>query len=346
MRLCKLVLLASLILVSGDAFAQICPPAPTSMDPTLRAAVSYDQKSGTYTYNYSMHNEADSLLPIDYFTLSISQQPSNVQSPNNWLSRYVNLLQTQANLRWATISAASDSSGVGGSDVSVPVSAVQPGQRLDGFGFQSSQRPGVLQYYAEGFTEIPTSTATAQDDEPEPNCPGWDFTSPRLQTLVTGMSVGPSAPNAVSVRIRLRTEDGLCYGALNPNNPTGNVAVLVLSTHHFDASTINVSSVKFGPGGAVPLSSQLVPATFGRGDGRDEREEWERIQQKLGPDDSEDSTRQNLLLVFNFASVGVQCILDKALFLTGTTQSGFNIIGGVSTSTVGCDIHNPGVRKH
>lgn len=329
---------------NASGFAQTCPPAPTSIDPTVRAVVSFDSGASVFTYDYSVGNEKDSLIPIYYFTFSLSPQPLNVSSPDNWSNRYVNSSQANPNLRWATISTNSaDASQVGGSEVPTPDYAIQPGKHLDGFSFQSSGRPGILQYYAEGFTQVPTTIATRADDEPQPNCPGWDYQTPQLKTMVTGMSVGPSPPNEISVRIRLRTPDGQnrC-GPVDPNNPTSKIGVLVLSSHHFDPSTIHISSLRFGPGGATPISAQLVTPKMESDVGHDEEADWERFD-----DDKNWETRSpNLLLVFELSAVGLQCVLDKALFLTGTTQSGLNIIGGASTNTVGCDIHKPGVRKH
>ncbi len=346
MKIGQIFLFACAIYALPDAstFAQTCPPAPTSIDPTITAGVSFDSGAAVYKYDYIVSSGKDSLLPIYYFTFLLSQQPSNVTSSDNWQNRYVNRPQVTPNLRWATISTNSaDASQVGGSDLPTPDYAIQPGKRLDGFGFQSSQRPGILQYYAEGFTQVPTTVATDADDEPQPNCPGWDFETPQLQTLVTGMSVGPSSPNEISVRIRLRTSDGQNQcGPLDPNNPAGEIGVLVLSSHHFEASTINVSSLRLGPGGASPVSSRLVAPTVGTDFGHDEKADWEQFDDE----NSSDVRSPNLLLVFNLSAIELRCVLDKALFLTGTTQSGQEIIGGASTRTVGCDIHKPGTRRH
>jgi hypothetical protein len=64
-----------------------------------------------------------------------------------------------------------------------------------------------------------------------------------------------------------------------------------------------------------------------------------------GRGDNENVDYPNLLLIFDPSSLSVQCVLDKAIFLTGVTQSGANIVGGTSTKTVGCDVHKPGVGR-
>jgi hypothetical protein len=96
----------------------------------------------------------------------------------------------------------------------------------------------------------------------------------------------------------------------------------------------------------APISSKLVQAGTENIATWDERGEWERILETLGIDCSNSLKRKNLLLVFDEASLGVQCVLDKALFLTANAAGSAAIIGGVSTRLVGCDVTQPGKRKH
>lgn len=214
-----------------------------------------------------------------------------------------------------------------------------------------AQPPGLVQFNAEGRAGVPSSSPPAEnavDDEPQPNCPDWDFNNPRFNTIVTGITTGPLAPNTVSVTMRLREETGErpCEPII-PSNPTGKISVLILASKTFDPSQIVVSSIKLGPDGAAPTSSKLVKVRDD--DDRDgEHEEWEKLSHDLGDDRdhdrNKDPAKQNLLLTFDLASLGVQCVLDKSVVLTGKTQAGANIIGGASTRLVGCDVHHPG--KH
>jgi hypothetical protein len=338
--------IVSLVFSSTGLSQTPCPPPPTSIDPSVSAKVSYDRIARIYTYRYVIRNGEESLLPINWFTFLMNQQPANIQAPAYWLQRYIDSPNIPTNLRWATILAdPSGSAQTENFDLPVPAHAIQPGRQLQGFSFQSSRPPGVLQFYAEGFTQIPSATSTPSDDEPLPNCPGWDFDSPHLQTLVTDMTTGPSSPNVISVAIRLREENGEHRNAINPNDPTGQIAVLVLSSDTFDASQIDVSSIRFGPGQSAPISSQLVPAGSEDQSRNEEREEWETIRDSFGDHEGNNRKLEGLLLVFDLKSLAVQCVLDKALFLTGITKSGVGIIGGVSSRTVGCDVRAPGTRK-
>lgn len=52
-------------------------------------------------------------------------------------------------------------------------------------------------------------------------------------------------------------------------------------------------------------------------------------------------------MVFDLASIEIQWVLDKALFLKGKTIDGKDVIGSVSTKLSGCDVSHPDVRpKH
>jgi hypothetical protein len=343
-RVLKFIVLSlSMSYLPSRADSQTCPPAPTSVDPSVSTRVSHDPSSQTYDYHYRVNSQNDSVLSINYFTLSLAIQPLTVGSPNAWISRYVSLSTVPPNLRWATIAPGPNSApDIGGANLPAPAFAIQPGGHLDGFGLQSSRPPGIVQYYVQGFTQVPTSSPSQEDDEPEPDCAGWDFHSPRFQTLVTGIATGPSSPSVISVAIRLRDRDGDDpYGRIDPNNMTGNISVLVLSSNTFDATEIDVPSIEFGPGKAVPLSSKLVPAKSSSKTQADEREEWEIIRDNLGGDNGGYPKLQNLLLTFDLKSVGLKCVLDKALFLSGKIKSGEAIMGGVSTDTLGCDVRNP-----
>ena len=228
---------------------------------------------------------------------------------------------------------------------------LQPGHRLSGFSFRSTQPPGLVQFYTEGETGVPSSSPPPEgslDDEPLPNCPDWDFDSPRFKRIVNGVTTGPIAPNTVSIKMRLREETGRNrHAPIDPKNPVGKVSVLILASKVFDPSQIALASIKLGPEGATPLSSKLIPIRDDD-DRDDEREEWERlargIEDQHQHDHDVDPKRQNLLLIFDQAALGVRCVLDKAVVLTGKTQAGINIIGGVSTRLVGCDTRHPGKR--
>jgi hypothetical protein len=325
----------AIVLIIGLNFAasaDTCPPPPSSVDPSVSAIISFDKKSGTYTYKYNVKNGPDSQIPISSFKLSTSQAPLSSQKPEHWITHFQQNLSPYVQF-WSSSSNNSD---------------IAPGKTQSGFAFQSTQAPGPVQYFVDGQTDVPSSSPPSigsRDDEPAPNCPDWDFNNPMLNTLVNGITTGPLAPNTVSVAIRLRDEqDQHVCGPINPNNPSGKVSVLVLGSKDFDPAQVVVSSIKFGPNGAAPLSSKRMVAGGENIAPWDEHEEWEKVLKGIDPSCDQNPKKQNLLLVFDQASLGVQCVLDKAIFLSGQTQSGGNIVGGVSSRFVGCDIRHPGKR--
>jgi hypothetical protein len=319
-----------------------CPAPPTCVGANIRSSVAFDSKTNQYTYSYTVQNLKASLLSIKRFLVIVPAQPSNVHSPDKWHSDYG---KTPSRANWSTYLA----------DPSLPHSnqinpnskghrpafyAIKPGAQLSGFSFQSPYPPGVTKYMIAGDTGIPSVTATATNDEPMPDCPGWDFNGPKYQTMVNGITQGPSDPNIISVGIRLREVDhDRPHGNFHPMKPYGKMSVLILSSKTFDASTVDPSSIQFGPGNAAPLSSKLVPA---KEEQQDEREEWERFADlfKKGSD-KEKEKKKDLLLVFDLKAVGIRCVLDHALFLSGKTKDGKAIAGAKAINTEGCDIKKP-----
>jgi hypothetical protein len=343
MTLKHFVITVSGIASIATASAGTCPPPPSSVDPSLMARVSYNKKTGNYTYSYTISNGRDSVLPLSYFTLLTSVSLSELRAPSGWMAKYIDTPHLPPNLRWAAFPKKGGSSPTDSEALILP-GLINPGKSLSGFSFESSQPPGIQQYYIKGFTQIPSSTPTLADDEAPPQCPGWDFSSPLLKTFVTGLTTGPAAPDTLSVAIRLREEGGTHHcKPIDPNNPSGKVSILVLSSKTFDASDIVVSSIKFGPGGAAPISSKIIPSGTEEVDS-DEQEEWEKQRSNIDSCLKRDKRRKNLLLTFDLQSLAIQCVLDKALFLSGKTQSGESIVGAVSSKTVGCDLRAPGAR--
>lgn len=347
---CNYIALGIVSVLASATFADTCPPAPSSVIPTLTSKVSFNKKTNMYKYEYTFGSDKSSLIPIKELTLDLEQQPSSILSPTKWVPDFYTLNYMPFHLLWSALVSTSDTKNEKSYGSLVADSAIRPGKALSGFSFESPNEPGIVQFHAAGKTGVPATdapTLKSDDDEPTPNCTGWDFSSPRYQTLVTGMTTGPSNPNTTSVVIRLRDEKAKhACKALNPQAPSGKISVLVLATKNFDPSKIDVSTLKFGPAGAAPLSSKLVGIEDRDIVGHDEREEWEKILSVFDANIIQDkkSKSKNLLLVFDEASLQIKCVLDRALFIKGHTIDGINIIGAASSQLTGCDIRHPGVR--
>jgi hypothetical protein len=320
--------------------ADTCPPPPTKIDPSVSSSAEFNTKTGQYRYSYKVSNGGAAALAINYFSLFLNQSPMESQSPKNWITTFNSASSLPTDFNWLAVPHMGSSTG---SAVNLPT-AVKPGSNLSGFVIESAQPPGIVQYHVEGYTQVPQTTATLANDEPEPSCEGWDFDNPRFQTLVTGMTTGPSNPGVASVRLRLRDEQGInhCH-PIKPTQPDGKIGLLVLSSKDFDATQIQTSSIQFGPGLAAPLSVKEVPAG-GDNLGSDEREEWERVRDLVLKKLPEKPRFPNLFLQFDLKSLQIQCGLDKALFMTATDSTGEKILGGVTINTLGCDVQHPGRR--
>jgi hypothetical protein len=98
----------------------------------------------------------------------------------------------------------------------------------------------------------------------------------------------------------------------NPINPRSNgvMPVAILGSSSFDVTTVNIQTVKFGPGQTAPANGTGVQDINGDGI----------------PD---------LVLHFDTRASQITCT-DTAAFLNGQTTSGQPIVGSDSIMTVGC----------
>ena len=125
----------------------------------------------------------------------------------------------------------------------------------------------------------------------------------RLAVNVTGV------PEALEVPIDLKPEDET--NAVNPNEE-GVVAVAILTSPEFDATTVDPLSVQFGSGAAAEA--------HGKG----------HIEDVDGDGDLD------MLLHFDVPASGILCG-DTSVTLVGATLGGQNFQGSDSVTTIGCD---------
>lgn len=329
-----------IFIVSVTAFAGTCPAPSSATAPHVFAKVKFNKKSKLYTYSYTVQNGRNAKIPIDEFDLVVSKKPKIKNTPEKWIHHYFDSGE-QSNLSWVTVWVKNgDKISEPGSPLPIPEYAIRPNKSVSGFSIESLNPPGPIQYLVDGTTAIPVVDPTPDDDEPEVECPGWTVHNPRFKSLPTGMTIGPMDPGIVPVKIRLREKEGrYAGGPWSPKKPYGQVSVLVVSTHSFDASKIDVSSISFGPGEAVPIAHKLVRGDFGKPYDLRERTDWEEFVEGKSVHRSK---FKNLLLVFDLKSLDVQCGLDQAVFLHGKTTTGKKIFGAAKTNLIGCHPGHPG----
>lgn len=113
------------------------------------------------------------------------------------------------------------------------------------------------------------------------------------------------AESEVTIDIKPGTENN----SVNPRSK-GKLTVAILTTDGFDASTVNASTVRFGPGEAQPVSYQLEDVDY--------------------------EGYLDLALKFETQDTGIACG-DTEATLSGQTFDGVQIIGTDAIKTVGCN---------
>jgi hypothetical protein len=124
--------------------------------------------------------------------------------------------------------------------------------------------------------------------------------SPRF--IVNGETVPVPIPLSIDIK------PGSIENPINPGSK-GKLTVAILTTEDFEASTIDVSTVRFGPSSAQPVTYSL--------------------------EDVDGDIDWDLVLHFNTQDTGIACG-DTEATLTGQTLNGVQITGTDSIKTVGC----------
>jgi YVTN family beta-propeller protein len=123
-----------------------------------------------------------------------------------------------------------------------------------------------------------------------------------------GQFIGPDLVTVATVAIDIKP--GSFPNSINPKSK-GVIPVAILTTASFDATTVDLNSVRFGRTGA-----EAAP-----------------VQSGLEDVDGDGDT--DMILHFNTQETGIQCG-DTSASLTGETFGGEQIEGTDSIQTVGC----------
>jgi hypothetical protein len=113
----------------------------------------------------------------------------------------------------------------------------------------------------------------------------------------------------VPIRVQIDIKPGSFPNALNPRS-NGVVPVAILSSSSFDATTVDTSSARFGPGQA--------PAAHG-----------------TDVEDVDGDGLKDVVLHFDTQAAGISCS-DIASFLIAKTAAGKTVVGSDSVLAVGC----------
>jgi hypothetical protein len=275
-----------------SAVADSCPIPPTMIEPRVTVTTSQDKNSGTYTYTYVLSNGPGAKNEFQNFVLLLNAVPESPTAPDRWK---VSL----------------SSSGTGKTKVdwrAFPMDGVPPGREKSGFTVKSKLAPGPVQYFALGVIGDRVGTPTEEDDEPTPDCAGFYDQLPKLDSMISGVVLGPAGPDTIEAEIELKDSNGVSAAApISPYASQGSLYVLLKSKKELSVTDIDLSSLRLGVGKAPLTESKRLGASG------------------------------NLLLQFDVRRAAVECGRDREITLTGRTKSGKSLLGSAPIQVKNCD---------
>ncbi len=319
----KTILITLIALISSLSYAgrtEICPAiTPLMISPQVDVKVDFDKKTQNYTYKYKLNNLASAKTLIDRFSIESYSEPISTKFAKNW----------------DALGFMNDNEIVWRSDIDYKL---KPGQSIDGFEIVSKSPPGLVKTYALGDSELPTikfdtDEEAEQGDHESIACPGF-HPGAVIKSQVTSIITGPSVPNRVEAKIRLKRIKEKKWKGCHTDEPdmeispleAGKIQLVLFGDKNIDITKINLSSLEFGRGKAKPTKTQIVgEAKFKDEDSDDEVKEHLKKNKNA-----------HLLMEFNLQDVDVKCDIDRALFLTGKIGTK-DLFGAAKIKHVGCD---------
>lgn len=240
-----ILLLAALVSTGSHAQVSVtCPPPPNQLTAQVTEKVTFDQGSQLYTYTYLVANDAKSAQEIYSFNLDFAPPVSNFINPEGWTH---GIFRRRSTLGWAaTVPAPLPPGAVDDGGVPPGFAQIKPGHSLGGFSFQSPKPPGPVKYFLSGFVDIPPQNDEEGAETLLEQCP--QSVGKLLDLAVVGTTQGPVNFIPVDIQIKPTAAPPV------PINPAENgvTPVAILGTASFDVTTVDQSSVRFGPANAAP----------------------------------------------------------------------------------------------
>lgn len=323
----KTILIILTVLISSLTYAgrtEVCPAiTPVMISPQFDVKVDFDKKTQNYTYKYKITNLASAKTPIWRFIIEANATPISIKSGKGWDSDQGydsedNKIQWSADLDYK----------------------IKPGKSLDGFEIVSKQPPSLVKIYSEGDSELPiikfdSDEGLKKGDHESIACPGFYMGAGLYGDLVAATVIGPSVPNRVEAKIRIKRINEKKWKGSHDREPDiqisplepGKIQLMLLGDKDIDVRKINLSSLEFGRGKAKPTKTQIIgESKFKEHDDVDDEVKEHFKKHKVA----------HLLLEFNLQDVDVKCDIDRALFLTGKIGSK-DLFGAAKIKHVGCD---------
>lgn len=133
--------------------------SPNNVNVQAKADVTYSADTGLYTYSYTFTNDTNSLLEVSDIIIPLNASIAiNISAPEGWSSA---TSKDGVIIVGGTVGFSATGGDVPpdfvdtGTNIPPSPYQIRPGQTLSGFSFQSPDPPALVDFYAQGFTQIP-----------------------------------------------------------------------------------------------------------------------------------------------------------------------------------------------
>lgn len=142
--------------------------SPNNVVARAQAQVSYDSNTGLYTYQYSFTTDVNSLLPVTDIIIPLSgSSVINIDAPKGWSG---SVWSNGSMVDFSATEAEPLAPGaVWDGTFPAPANPIRQGQTLSGFSFQSIDPPEIINFYVQGFTQLPEATEESGPDQLAPS---------------------------------------------------------------------------------------------------------------------------------------------------------------------------------
>lgn len=303
---------------------EICPEiTPVMISPILDVKVIFDKKNLNYIYRYKVTNFFTAKSSIWRFSVESFSNPVSIKSGKGWETDGYRSENKEIQWNYEHLPDRVDY-------------RIKPGQVVEDFEIISKQAPGLIKVYFQGDSDIPSIKFDSDEESRKGDhetivCPGFYRDSEIFGDQVTSIIAGPSVPNRLEAKIRLKKLKEKKWAGSHNEEPSLEISpldsekiqLMVFGDKDIDVSKINLASLEFGRGKAKPTKTEIIGEFKGAADA----EIVEHVNK---------TKNSHLLLEFNLQDVDVKCDIDRALFLTGKIGTQ-DLFGAAKIKHVGCN---------
>lgn len=303
---------------ANNSFGECPSLAPSAIDATLEAKVSFDSSKKLYVYEYTLRNRPDAKANVARVFLLTEGDAQTISMPNGWKKGFVEKSgPTPSAVRFSTLR-----------------KSLAPGSSIQGFKISSANPPGIIPVYSEGSLKVvPPASTVEGDDEAPSDCPGFFQTKTSVfNEMNRTFTTGPVSPSQISLGAvmklnRANSAQGEDKESIDPEiSPmeTGSVDILLFDEKDFDLSKIDQATITLGPAGAKPTSTTVLPGEKLAG--------WKAKPQS--------KTGKLMQLSFKVSDLKLRCNLDRAIFLFANADNGRKVRAAIPIRPSVCSPSN------